>query len=161
VREGAHVADFGSGSGYFTLLIASSIGPSGVVTAIDVQENPLQVIEARARDEGLHNIRLVRANLEKHGGSTLPDNSQDMVLLANILFQSQKKEDIITEAKRVLKPGGELVMIDWIPETPFGPKEAGWKFSRAEGQKMAEHAQLRFVKEFPASVNHWGLVFKK
>src|SRR3989344_4491567 len=134
IPEGAKVADFGSGSGYFTLLIAKMVGPSGIVTAVDIQSAPLQVIQTRAHDQGLYNIRYVRGNLEVQGSSGLPDNSQDIVLLANILFQSQKKEAIIAEALRVLRPGGELVMIDWIPSTPYGPKEEGWKLSREDAR---------------------------
>ena len=161
IPEGARVADFGSGSGYFTLLIAKIVGRSGVVSAIDVQPKALDVVRTKAQDAGLSNIELIRANLEKEGGSGLNDASQDIVLLANILFQSQKKGAIIKEAHRVLRKGGELVMIDWLPHTPFGPKDAGWKFSKEEGRQEAEAQGFQYVKEFPASINHWGLFLKK
>lgn len=161
IPEGAHVADFGAGSGYFTLLVAKMVGESGRVTAIDVQKEPLQVIDTKAKDAGLHNVATVRGNLEVDGGSDLPAASQDMVFLANILFQSQQKDAIVQEARRVLKQDGQLVMIDWVPSVPFGPGEEGWKFSRDEARTLAENNGFSFVKEFPASINHWGLLFKK
>lgn len=159
--QGARVADFGSGSGYFTLLIAKVIGPEGLVTAVDVLASPLQVVKTRAQDIGLFNIAYVRGNLEIPGSSRLNDNSQDLVLLANILFQSQKKADIIREAKRVLKSGGELVVIDWLPHAVFGPKEEGWKLSKEEGRAMVEAEGFSYVREIPVSINHWGLIFRK
>jgi len=159
--EGTRVADFGSGSGYFTLLLAKAVGPEGLVTAVDVLPAPLEVIKTRAGDAGLFNIAYVRGNLEVLGGSQLTDDSQDLVLLANILFQSQKKADIIRETKRVLKTDGELVVIDWTPQAVFGPAEAGWKLSKEEGQKLAEAAGFALVREIAVSQNHWGLIFKK
>jgi ubiquinone/menaquinone biosynthesis C-methylase UbiE len=161
IPEGSRVSDFGSGSGYFTLLLAQTVGTAGKVTAVDIQAAPLQVVRTRAQDRGLFNIDYVRGNLEIPGASTLPDSSQDMVLLANILFQSRQKTAIAREATRVLRSGGELVMIDWIPETPYGPKELGWKLSKEEGKVLGESVGLAFVREFPASINHWGLLFKK
>jgi len=153
IPEGAKIADFGCGSGYFTLLLAELVGPSGMVSAIDVQQAPLDVVRSRAGDKGLSNIVFIRGNLEKSGGSNLEDNSQDMVLLANILFR---------EAVRVLRPGGEIVIIDWIPRVPFGgPHEQGWKLSADEGRALAQTAGLSFVKEIAASINHWGLLFRK
>lgn len=161
ISPASQVADFGSGSGYFTLHLARAVGPDGAVFAIDVLSSALQVISARSRDEGLFNVRTLRADLETAKGSTLPDNSQDMVLCANILFQSQKKADILAEAHRVVKPGGRMVMIDWLPNTPFGPKEKGWKFSAEEGRELGEQAGFLFEQEIHPSTNHWGIVFRK
>ena len=161
IPVGASIADFGCGSGYFTLLLARLVGPSGKIFAIDVQQKALDVVRAKALDSGVRNITYTRANLEKENGSALADRSQDMVLLANILFQSKNKVAIVREACRVLRSGGELVMIDWLPETPFGPKDTGWKLSKEEGHALAQENGMEFIKEFTASINHWGLLFKK
>lgn len=161
VPKGAKVADFGAGSGYFTLHLAEMVGPEGVVTAVDVLPSALEVIKGRAQDRGLLNVVYVRGNLETLGSSRLADNSQDMVLLANILFQSQKKGAVLEEAYRVLRPAGELVIVDWFPHAVFGPKEKGWKLSAAEGRRLGEEAGFSFEREIHASSNHWGMVFKK
>ncbi len=161
IPEGAKIADFGSGSGYFALHLARLVGPDGVVTAIDVLPHTLETVRSRARDQGLYNIAYVRGNLELPESSGLVPRSQDIVLLANILFQSQKKDLILAESYRVLKPGGELVMIDWLPHAAFGPSETGWKLSAQEGRALAEQSGFRFEREIHASSNHWGMVFKK
>lgn len=161
IKPGAKIADFGSGSGYFGLLLATAVGPDGLVTAVDVLQNKLDTLRTAAQARQLFNINYVRGDLEVLGSSQLKDASQDMVLLANILFQSQKKAEILKEAARVLKPGGELVLVDWDPKSPFGPKDGGWKFSKEEGGTLAGQLGFSLVREIPVASNHWGLVLKK
>ena len=161
IQPGSRIADFGSGSGYFTLILAKIVGPDGLVTAVDVLQNKLDTVKTAAYARGLYNINYVRCDLEVYGGSKLDDGSQDMVMLANILFQSQKKEDMVKESRRVLKSGGELVVIDWEPASVFGSKESGWKLSKEEAQNLIGNLGFSFVREMQVSKNHWGMIFKK
>ncbi len=125
ISEGMRIADFGCGSGMFTIALAKKTGKDGRVLALDVQEPPLETVREKAKSEGLANIDTIRSNLEVVGGSSIPNGSQDMVLMANILFQSTKKAEILKEAHRVLKEGGILVMIEWKKGAGgFGPPEA-------------------------------------
>jgi len=80
--------------------------------------------------------------------------------LANILFQSQKKEEILKEAKRVLKENGQLVIIDWLAGSSLAPKE-GWFISKDEARQLVEGQGLTLVKELTMDGQHYGLVFKK
>ena len=106
IREGMRVADFGCGAGHITILVAQKVGEDGKVTALDIMEDKLDSVRARGKAAGLENIDTVRTNLEVGGSSGLADGSQDIVILATILFQSQKKADILKEAARVLKSAG-------------------------------------------------------
>ncbi len=124
IRPGMRIADFGCGSGHFTLLLAQKVGNDGRITALDVQEAPLEAVRERAKASNLGNIETIHANLEAPGSSKLSDGSQDLVLAANILFQSPKKNEIIQEAKRVLKSGGKLVLVEWKKGSGgFGPPD--------------------------------------
>ena len=109
IREGMKVADFGSGSGYFTIPLAKRAGKRGSVYAIDVQESALEAVRGRARLFFVFNIEAIRANLEKESGSTLKDKSLYMVVLANVLFQSSAKDAMLKEAKRVINKNGKIV----------------------------------------------------
>ena len=91
VTPGMQVADFGCGSGHFTILFSKKVGKDGKVSALDIQEAPLDAVRERAKSEGLTNIETIRGNLEVLGGSSLHENSQDLVWMANMLFQNQKK----------------------------------------------------------------------
>ena len=64
LQSGMKVADFGSGSGYFTILMAKKVGDSGQVTAVDILESALETVRAKASVSGLKNLQTIRADLE-------------------------------------------------------------------------------------------------
>ena len=162
LETGMKVADFGSGAGYFTILMAKKVGDSGAVTALDIMESALETVRAKASAVGLKNLQTTRGDLEVLGGSALPDNSQNMVLLANILFQSSKKEQIIQEVKRILMPGGSVIVIDWKKETNggLGPP-AELKINQEELKAMFQKEGLTFVHNIDAGTFHFGFIFRK
>ncbi|MFH1653797.1 MAG: methyltransferase domain-containing protein [Pseudomonadota bacterium] len=161
VGEGMSVADFGSGAGYFTILLGRLVGENGRVYALDVQETALDSVKIKARATDLKNIEIIRANLEVAGGSGLSDNSQDMVLLANILFQSDKKVEIIKEAKRILKDGGRMILIDWRLGTGgFGPPDE-MRTEETAMSALVVGEGLIFEKSIDAGQFHYGMIFTK
>jgi len=161
IKEGMRVADFGCGHGYFAIPVAKIVGAEGKVFAIDVLSDALEAVRSRAQMENILNIETLRGNLEMPGGSKIAPNSVDLVLIHNVLFQSQKKSDIIKEAKQVLKPGGTLDLIDWLTEkNAIGPQD-GWRISSSEAQKLVESEGLKFERSFDAGEYHFGLIFIK
>jgi len=161
VEEGMRIADFGCGAGYFTIILAEKVGSGGRVYAFDIIESVLDVIRTKARYRQLDNIEAIRTNLEIAGGSGLPDNSQDIVLLANIIFQSKKKGDIIKEGVRILKKGGEMIIIDWENNSGgFGPPN-GFRADKSNIRSIAEGEGLSFDGDLATGSFHFGMVFKK
>ena len=168
VREGMSIADFGSGAGYFTILMAERVGKEGRVYALDIMESALDSVREKAKAAGLENVEAIRTNLEVVGSSGLSDQSQDIVLLANILFQSEKKVDIIRETKRVLKDNDSLIIIDWkkgagaMPDgrQGFGPPDS-LRTDETAMRSLAMGEGLIFERSFNAGQFHFGLVFKK
>lgn len=124
LAPGMKVADFGSGSGHFTIPAAYYVGEHGEVVAIDVLEEHLRLIQKLARDRNLFHVRTVRANLEKPRASGLKDASRDVVLLVNILFQNKDKHAILKEARRVLKPQGRALIVDRNPSGILTPENS-------------------------------------
>ena len=159
IKEDMIIADFGCGAGYFTVPLAKA-AEEGKVYALDVLAEALESVRSRAKLEGLFNIETKHCDLEILGGSGLEDNSIDLVLLGNILFQSFQKDDIIKEARRVLKKDGKLIIIDWKPNQSMGPPEKLIISSDAV-KKMVKEQSLGFEKEFPVDNYHWGMAFKK
>src|SRR3989344_2541962 len=161
VRERMSIADFGSGASYFTILMAERAGKEGRVYALDIMESALDSVREKAKAAGLENIEMIRTNLEVVGSSGLADQSQDIVLLANILFQSDKKSDIVKEAKRVLRDNGSLIIIDWKKgANGFGPPDR----LRTDDEAMRSLATgegMIFDKVFNAGQFHFGMIFKK
>lgn len=167
LKEGITVADFGCGHGYFTIPAGKIVGGEGKVYAVDVLTECLESIHSRAKLEGVINILTMRGNLEILGGSGIKDGIVDLALLHNVLFQSQKKADIIKESSRVLKSGGSLVVIDWLPivdsvgGNSFSGPPGGWRISSEEAKKITQEEGLSFSRSLDVGEYHYGLMFIK
>jgi len=161
LRQGMSVVDFGSGSGYFTILLAEKVGENGKVYALDVLESALDSVRSKAKAGNVDNIETIRADLEVMGGTGLPDSSQDFVLIANALFQSRKKEDIIREAKRILKDRGSLVIIDWMKNVGgIGPPE-DLRMDETQIKSLVNDVGFILQGEINAGRFHYGIKFSK
>lgn len=160
ISKGMQVADFGCGAGYFVIPMAKIVSEQGKVYALDVQDPALESVRSKAKIEGLFNIVTRRCNLEILNSSGLDNNSMDLVLLSNILFQSDNKPGIIKEAVRVLKNGGEMAIIDWRANQPLGPsKELIVPIENI--RKIVEENGLTFKKDISVDKYHWGMIFAK
>ncbi len=158
IKEGMKIADFGCGAGYFAILMAKAVGENGRIYALDVLKTALESVRSRAKTEGLLNIETIWCNLEVLNGSKLKNESVDLVLLANILFQSPKKADIIKDAKGVLGSGKRMIIIDWQENQPMGPPKE-LIVSRRLIRDIVEKEGFKFEKEFSAGSHHWGMIF--
>ncbi len=161
IQSGMSIADFGSGSGHFAILVAKIVGEAGKVYALDIQETALDSVRVKAKALGLENIETIRANLEVIGSSGIADNSQDVVLIINTFFQSPKKTEMIEEAKRVLKNGGSLVVIDWKRAAGgFGPPD-NLRTDEIAIRSLVLGEGLVFENDIDAGQFHYGMKFKK
>ncbi len=151
-------ADFGSGSGGWAIPLAKKLD-DGMVYAIDILEAPLSALRGRMVLDKIKNIRTIRSNVENKAGSTLSDSSVYLVLITNLLFACQDKKKVIEEGKRVLKPGGKILVVDWIKDNPL-TKEIEY-VSFDEIRKIGRELGLKLEKEFEAGSYHWGLIFEK
>lgn len=156
LQPGMKVGDLGCGAGYFSIALSGVVGEGGEVVAVDILDSALQTVKRKANQMSLANIKTVQADLEKLGSTGLPEGYLDAVLLATILFQSQKKEEVLKESRRVIVPGGYLIIIDWEPQAAMGP--AGYKISKEEARALAEKTGFTFEKEFSVDPYHYGLL---
>lgn len=85
------VADFGAGSGAYTIAAAKAMNGTGNVYAIDVQKDLLTRLENTCKEAHVSNASFVWGNLEQVGGTKLRDQSVDVAILSNVLFQTPDK----------------------------------------------------------------------
>ena len=162
IKEDMLVADLGcGGAAHFTLPAARMVGKDGLVYAVDVLNCALDSVQSRAKMDGFTNIKTVWADLEIYGSTYIRNQSIDMVLLVNILFQSKKHFNIFKEAVRILKPGGKILVVDWkLVKIPFGPKLEN-RVKKEEIKAIAHGLGLEKVDEFSAGLYHFGIIFQK
>lgn len=160
IKPGMSVADFGSGSGAYTLALAERVS-GGRVYAVDIQRDLLRRTKNEALRRGLANVEIIWGDIGAIGGSKLPEAGLDLVLMSNLLFQLPDKHAPLREAARVLKPAGRLAVIDWSDSFGgMGPRKADVVKKEATISE-AEEAGFKLAEEFPAGAHHYGLIFNK
>ena len=161
IATGMKVADFGAGSGAYTLALASLVGGSGHVYAIEVQQDLLKRIKNEVDKQGFKNVDVIWGDFERPNGSKLADSCVDMVLLSNTLFQLDDKRGAILEANRTLRPGGQLVIVDWSESFGgMGPQKTD-VITKEKAQELCDAVGLSFIREFEAGAHHYGLIYRK
>jgi len=158
LRKDMIACDFGCGSGGWVIPLAKIL-EEGKIYGIDILEEPLSALKGRAKLEKIFNIETIQSNVEAKNGSKLSDNSCDLVLMTNLLFECDDKKIVLEEGKRVLKPGGRILVVDWIKDNPLTPEIEWVDFE--EIKKIAKELDLKLEKEFEAGLYHWGLIFVK
>jgi predicted methyltransferase len=119
LSNGDAVADIGAGTGYFSVLFAEAVGKNGTVYAVDLDEKFLDYLKKRAEDAGIKNIKIVKS---EQNNPLLPPMSVDLVFICNTWHHIGKRDMYLQLLHESLKPGGRLVMVDYVArETPFGP----------------------------------------
>lgn len=109
------------GCGYGTFAVPAARICSGVVYAIDIEEEMVTATRQRAESAGVSNIVVAQRDFVRDG-SGVPDGSTDYAMLFNILH-AEGPHVLLGEARRVLSPNGILGVIHWNYDasTPRGP----------------------------------------
>ncbi len=158
LTEGMKVVDLGAGSGFYSMEAAKKVGSTGRVYAVDVQKDLLERLRSVAMSNNIRNIEVVWGNAEKIGGTKLREGIADRVISSNILFQVEKLDDFALEVKRILKPGGKVMVVDWSEASPMGPKTV---VPSMKAQTLFEKSGFKLEQSFDAGDHHYGLVFAR
>jgi ubiquinone/menaquinone biosynthesis C-methylase UbiE len=113
ISSGIKVLDLGCGDGT-TALPAARLGAD--VLGVDIASNLVEAGNNRAKDEGLTNCRF-----QEGDASDLQDLNDDTIDLVVSIFGAMfapKPFDVAKEMVRVTRPGGRIVMGNWIPDDP-------------------------------------------
>jgi len=135
LRPGMAVADIGAGTGLFTIPFARAVGAEGKVYAVEIAKNFLLHIQTRAVSEKLGNVEPILATPRS---VELPEASIDLAFICDVYHHFEFPQDSLASLHRALKPGGELVVIDFkrIPgvstEFILGHVRAGQEVFEAE-----------------------------
>jgi len=109
IKEGAHVADIGAGSGWFTVRAAKRVGSTGIVYAVDINPEAIAYINRRTQKDGIGNIHAI---LSGEDDPTLPKNSVDSVLLLKTYHEVAHPVLLLQNLRISLRSGARVGIID-------------------------------------------------
>lgn len=156
LKEGEVLLDVGCGPGYFTIPAARVVGAAGRVYAIDISLEMLMRVGQHVFAEGLANVTPV---VSKETNIPLPDGCADTALLVNVLHEAEDPQALLAEIRRLTRPGGRLLILDWRREpTPVGPPVEE-RIDPAGVEDMAAGAGWCNGAPAEGGLYHWGLLF--
>lgn len=147
VRTGQRILDIAGGTGDLARAFIPQAGPTGEVWLTDINESMLQVGRDRLLNEGL----ITPTCLCDAQAIPLPNNYFDLVTVAFGLRNMTHKDQALIEMRRVLKPGGKLLILEF--SKIWQPLEKAYNFYSFSilpwlGQKIAnDSASYRYLAE--------------
>ncbi len=162
LHPGMRVADFGAGpTGHVVLPLARCLGDDGAVYAIDIHPGTLSVMQGHRALRTVTNLHVVRGDIERFGGVPhIAPGSLDRIFIVNTLWFLRSRAQMIAEARRLLRPDGQMIVIDWAPHTRNG-------VAPPAARRVAPHAMSRLFVDggckedgrFYIGQHHWGRVY--
>lgn len=160
LRPGARVADIGAGTGFFSVMMARAVGPSGRVYAVDIARNFVDATLQRAHAEKLENVIGV---INDAHSVQLPPGSIDLAFLSDTYHHFEYPRSTLRSIHQALAPGGEMVVIDFrrVPGEShpwvLGHVRAGEQQTLAE----IEEAGFELVERLDFMRSQYYLRFRK
>lgn len=148
VKPGMVVADIGAGTGLFSRALAKSVAPGGVVYAVDIQQDLLDYINQRDRQENIRNVRTVLGQFNDPG---LPKRDVDLALINDVLHHIENRAAYLAALARYMKPPGRIAIIEMNKDDPKTPhrNQPELLVSREQIERWMSDAGFQRVQEFP------------
>jgi SAM-dependent methyltransferase len=145
LEAGQTVCDFGCGNGYHTLQLARLVGARGVVYAVDIQPEMLELLAERAGPRGIENIKPVLAETDDPG---LPEGRFDLVLMVDVYHELSDPPAVLAAVRASLKPEGRLAVVEFREEDPDVPILPLHKMSQQQVMREIPANGFKLVGQF-------------
>lgn len=131
LTTGMHVADIGTGTGYFLPRLSKAVGATGRVHAVDIAPNMVRHVKTRIVEDDLSNVSV---SLALTDDPLLDARSLDRILIVNTWHHIAAREAYSQKLAEALKPGGEVFVVDFKRSSARGPD----KEHKLEPQRVVE-----------------------
>jgi ubiquinone/menaquinone biosynthesis C-methylase UbiE len=155
VREGSTFIDVGCGDGFFAIPAAKLVGGGGKVYGIDINRDAINRLQRRASQENLNNLEVIVGNAEE---TVLCDACGDFVFFGINLHDFTDQRKVLDTARKMLKPTGKLVNLDWKKEPMTLGPPYHIRFSKDEATHLIEEADFHVNEVRDVSPYHYIII---
>ncbi len=156
LKAGETLADIGAGSGYFTFRFSRKLGDSGRIFAVDINPDMILYMNRYIRDKKVKNVTTI---LSAPDDPLLTDASVNRFFICNTWHHLQNRPQYIALMKRMLKPGGQIIDVDYKKEQlPVGPPPE-MKLAKEDVIREMESSGFKLAKEHTFLPYQYFLVF--
>ncbi len=145
LKPGMSVCDLGCGNGFYTLLMAQKVGPTGRVYAVDIQPEMLQLLSRRAAEAKIDQIDMIHSTVND---AKLPDGKVDLLLLVDVYHEFSHPEEMLASIRKSLSPEGVVALVEFRGEDPRVPIKPLHKMTKKQILKEYQANGFRLVREF-------------
>ncbi len=155
LKSGMVFVDVGSGDGFFTMIAAKFVGKTGKVYAVDTDASAIERLRFRAKEKEIANVATVVAEAEV---TVFCKNCADFVFYSIVLHDFHDPVRVLKNARRMLKPSGMLMDLDWKKmDMPFGPPER-IRFSEEKASGLIKGAGFKIQSISSVGPYHYCVV---
>lgn len=160
LEPGMEVADIGAGTGFFTMLLADKVGPSGTVYAVDITEKFVRHVAQTAKELGMHNVEPV---VNPADSTNLEPNSIDVAFMCVTYHHFEYPFKMLASIKESLRPEGIVVLVE-LERIDGVSEEFVLSMVRAGKGTFTDEfkdAGFELVEEVPFNERNYILKFKE
>jgi ubiquinone/menaquinone biosynthesis C-methylase UbiE len=157
LRAGMVFMDIGCGDGFFAIPAAQLVGEKGVVYAVDIDASAIERLKNKAAEKGLANVNAKVAAAEE---TVFCEGCADIVFYSIVLHDFRDPARVLRNAKRMFKPSGTLVDLDWKKKLmAFGPP-VRIRFSEEQAANLIKAAGFTIKSVRDAGRNFYVITAK-
>jgi ubiquinone/menaquinone biosynthesis C-methylase UbiE len=145
LKPGMTVCDLGCGNGFYTLKMASEVGPTGKVLAVEIQQEMLDMLEKRAAKAAVKNVQSILGTVID---PKLPDNAVDLILVVDVYHEMDHPVEMLAALRKSLSKSGRLVLVEFRAEDPDVPIKPLHKMSKAQINKELPANGFKLVEQY-------------
>jgi protein-L-isoaspartate O-methyltransferase len=158
LKPGMKVADIGAGSGYYSSRMAERVGPEGVVYAVDVQPEMVEILRLHMKQRHVTNVTPV---LGSETDPKLPAGALDLAIMVDVYHELAYPYEMLAAIVKSLKPGGRVVFVEFRGNDPAVPIKAAHTMTEVQVRKEAAVQPLEWVKTVSGLPWQHVIVFRR
>lgn len=156
LKPGSKVCDIGCGTGAYTVALSREVGEIGQVYALDIHREALHTLASTLERQNIMNVDVIWADIEKT--TPIDKYSLDAVVMSNVLFQLEDIGAALQNVASLLKPEGQLLIVDWSSSHKgIGPHQ-DHVVTEAKAEELISKNGFRMLKRLHAGDYHYAFI---